>query len=60
MLQNESWSLSLGRFLARAGTAVLSFLRIDMIETKWGRRVMDQIFREGKFSDEEHPAPCRH
>lgn len=53
MLHNQTWTESLGKFLARAGRGIFDLFRLDMTETKWGHRVMDQIFREGKFSPNE-------
>lgn len=29
-----------------------SLLACDLTESKWGHRVMDQIFREGRFAPE--------
>ena len=55
MLHHHTWTESLAIFLKRAGEKVLDFFRVDMTETKWGHRVMDQIFREGKFSAQENP-----
>jgi hypothetical protein len=49
MLHHHQWASSLAKLLRRAGSKVLDFFRVDMTETKWGHRVMDQIFREGKF-----------
>jgi hypothetical protein len=64
MLHNNTWTESLGKFLLRAGNAVLDLLRLDMTESKWGHRVMDQIFREGKFAphstDKAHRDYQRH
>ena len=51
MINHHHWTETLGHFLKRVGSKVLDFFRLDMTETKWGHRVMDQIFREGKFSD---------
>jgi len=60
MLHHHTWTESLGKFLKRAGDQVLDFFRLDITETKWGHRVMDQIFREGKFStDQAHEAEER-
>jgi len=39
--------------MKRMGASFFEFLKnlflSDMSQSKWGRRVMDQIFREGKF-----------
>ena len=57
MLHHHTWAESLAIFLKRAGEKVLDFFRVDMTDTKWGHRVMDQIFREGKFSVQENRKP---
>ena len=57
MLHHHTWTESLGIFLKRTGEKVLDIFRLDMTETKWGHRVMDQIFREGKFSTQETHKP---
>ncbi len=57
MLHHHTWTQSLAIFCKRAGEAVLNLFRLDMTETKWGHRVMDQIFREGKFSAQENNKP---
>jgi hypothetical protein len=49
MIHTHEWAESIGRFLSRTGKATVAFLDMDLTETKWGHRVMDQIFREGKF-----------
>lgn len=49
MIHTHQWTTTLGKFLKQAGVRVLDFFRVDITETKWGHRVMDQIFREGKF-----------
>ena len=50
MIHHHTWTESLGKILKRTGEKVLDLFRLDMTESKWGHRVMDQIFREGKFS----------
>jgi hypothetical protein len=63
MLHNNTWTESLGNFLLRAGNTVLDLFRTDMTQSKWGHRVMDQIFREGKFapqSSQKVQHPTRH
>ena len=57
MLHHHTWTKSVAIFLKRAGEKVLDIFRLDMTETKWGHRVMDQIFREGKFSVEKTHKP---
>jgi hypothetical protein len=54
MLHNNTWTITLGRFLLRTGNGLLELFRYDMTDTKWGHRVMNQVFREGKFSP-DHP-----
>ncbi|NDV63310.1 hypothetical protein G0Q06_12665 [Puniceicoccales bacterium CK1056] len=49
MIHHNAWTASVGRFLSRTGKATVAFLDLDLTETKWGHRVLDQIFREGKF-----------
>lgn len=57
MMYHQQWAASIGRFLSRTGKATVRFLDLDLTESKWGHRVMDQIFREGKFSaDNEKPS----
>ncbi len=55
MLQNNTWTETLGKFLLRSGSGLLSLFVYDMTDTKWGQRVLKQIYREGKFTP--HPAP---
>ena len=53
MFQVQQRTASLGKFLVRMAKATMRWLALDVTETKWGHRVMDQVFREGKF----HPGP---
>jgi len=50
MLHNQSWTESLGKFVMRIGRCLVDLFRTDMTQTKWGHRVIRQIFREGKFA----------
>lgn len=54
MLQNAPWTHLLGKGLSRTGHWLRAVLAQDLSDSKWGHRVMDQIFREGKFSRPEH------
>ena len=50
MSHEHKWTESLGEFARQAGHKLPDLLRSDITETKYGHRVLDQIFREGKFA----------
>jgi hypothetical protein len=54
MLQKTKWTTVLGKSFNRVGHWLGSVLMQDLSDSKWGHRVMDQIFREGKFSPPNH------
>jgi hypothetical protein len=54
MLQKHPDQSKWTSLLRDAGKGLLQFFSTDMTDTKWGHRVMDQIFREGKFDDHAH------
>ena len=35
------------------GETVLDYLQCDLTETRYGHRILDQIFREGKFASKQ-------
>jgi hypothetical protein len=57
MIQHRSWTGSLGNLLKRISEKALNLFRADITETKWGHRVMDQIFREGRFAPGDSHEP---
>lgn len=59
MLHNNTWTESLGSSFVRLGHGLLSLFRTDLTDSKWGQRVMNQIFREGKFAPKSSPQRTR-
>lgn len=55
MLQNTTWTETLGKFLLRSASGLRSLFVYDMTDTKWGQRVLKQIYREGKFAPNYPP-----
>ena len=60
MIHHHTWTETLGKFVTRAGAIAWDFLRTDLMETKFGHRVIDQIFREGKFAPNKHGGSSHH
>ncbi|MGA1204319.1 MAG: hypothetical protein ACO3ZW_00705 [Opitutales bacterium] len=50
MKHHHTWTESLTNFAKRAGEKLPDLLRSDLTETRYGHRILDQIFREGKFA----------
>jgi hypothetical protein len=53
MMHQHTWTESLGNLLKKTGKGVWKFLRTDLTETRYGHRILDQIFREGKFAQKK-------
>ena len=56
-MHHHSKKESIGRFTRRMGETILDYLHCDLTETRYGHRVLDQIFREGKFAPKGPKAP---
>jgi len=52
MIKVHTWTNNLRKFLLKSWRSTGLFLEKDLMESKWGQRVLDQVFREGRFSKE--------
>jgi hypothetical protein len=51
---------SVGKITRRIGDKVLDILQTDLTETNYGHRILDQIFREGKFAPKKSKHSKKH
>lgn len=62
MMHQHTWTESVGNLLRKTGKGIWKILRTDLTETRYGHRIQDQIFREGKFApkkqDGHHNGPA--
>jgi len=52
-MNRHSSTGSIGRVTRRIGGKVWEILQTDLTETNYGHRILDQIFREGKFASKK-------
>ena len=52
-MYNLTKKKSISRFTRRMGETVMDYLHCDLTETRYGHRILDQIFREGKFAPKQ-------